>query len=136
MFCHCWLHVSFKGLLLDILIVLTCNQFYHINSKKICCFNFLPVTFNDLERMSNYDFKKGGRRERLNGYTRSNDVLLSYKLLDDGGVYHDNDKTPWVKPNNKRYHSFIHSDFTSHFCLFWLFSIIVVTSTCFKCKRT
>lgn len=39
-------------------------------------------------------FKKGGRRGRLNGYTRSNDVLLSYELLDDGGVYHNNDKTP------------------------------------------
>lgn len=39
-------------------------------------------------------FKKGGRRGRLNGYTRTNDVLLSYKLLDDGGVYHNNDKTP------------------------------------------
>ena len=37
-------------------------------------------------------FKKGGRRGRLSGYARSNDVLLSYKLLDDGGVYHNNDK--------------------------------------------
>ena len=46
-------------------------------------------------------FKKGGRRGRLSGYARSNDVLLSYKLLDDGGVYHNNDKTPKVNPTIK-----------------------------------